>query len=158
MKKILFSLIMLGGICCMPLMAQQRQMLNEGWTFGQARQPNRYPAQVPGVVHTDLMRHGLIADPYVALNERSVQWVDKEDWVYETTFQTSLTNGTSTDLCFDGLDTYADVYLNDSLVIKADNMFRRWRTNVSSILRKGDNKLRVYLHSPIKVDIESRLT
>ena len=144
---------MLGGICCMPLMAQQRQMLNEGWTFGQARQPNRYPAQVPGVVHTDLMRHGLISDPYVALNERSVQWVDKEDWVYETTFQTDLTNGKSIDLCFDGLDTYADVYLNDSLVIKADNMFRRWRTNVSSILRKGDNKLRVYLHSPIKVDM-----
>lgn len=73
-------------------------------------------------------------------------------------FQTSLTNGTSTDLCFDGLDTYADVYLNDSLIIKADNMFRRWRTNVSSILRKGDNKLRVYLHSLIKVDIDSRLS
>lgn len=73
-------------------------------------------------------------------------------------FQTSLTNGKSTDLCFDGLDTYADVYLNDSLVIKADNMFRRWRTNVSSILRKGDNRLRVYLHSPIKVNIDSRLT
>ncbi len=153
MKKIFFPIIMLGALCCMPLMAQQRQMLNEGWTFGQARQPNRYPAQVPGVVHTDLMRHGLIADPFIALNERSVQWVDKEDWVYETTFQTDLTNERSIDLCFDGLDTYADVFLNDSLVIKADNMFRRWRTNVTSILCKGDNKLRVYLHSPIKVDM-----
>lgn len=35
-----------------------------------------------GVVHTDLLRQGLIDDPYIGLNERKVQWVDKEDWVY----------------------------------------------------------------------------
>ena len=57
--------------------AQQRQYLHEGWTFGQARQPQRYPAVVPGVVHTDLLRQGLIADPYIGLNERTVQWIDK---------------------------------------------------------------------------------
>lgn len=153
MKKIFLPIVLLSGILCLPLMAQQRQMLNEGWTFGQSRLTNRYSAQVPGLVHTDLLRQGLIDDPYIALNERSVQWVDKEDWVYETTFQTNLANGKSVDLCLDGLDTYADVYLNDSLIIKADNMFRRWRTEVTSLLRKGDNTLRVYLHSPIKVDM-----
>lgn len=63
------------------LSAQSRQYLHEGWTFGEARFPNRYPAQVPGVVHTDLLRQGLIDDPYIGLNERKVQWVDKEDWV-----------------------------------------------------------------------------
>ena len=64
------------------LSAQSRQYLHEGWTFGEARFPNRYPAQVPGVVHTDLLRQGLIDDPYIGLNERKVQWVDKEDWKY----------------------------------------------------------------------------
>ena len=67
--------------------AQQCQYLHEGWTFRQARLPNQYPAKVPGVVHTDLMRQGLIEHPYIGLNERSVQWVDKEDWIYETTFR-----------------------------------------------------------------------
>lgn len=138
-----------------PSTAQQRQLLHDGWTFRQARLPISHPATVPGVVHTDLMRLGLIDDPYIALNERGVQWVDKEDWVYETTFrpeQSVLTQG-HVDLCFDGLDTYADVYLNDSLILKADNMFRRWRVAVKTLLRNGDNHLRVCFHSPVKIDM-----
>ena len=85
------------------LLAQSRQYLHEGWTFGEARFPNRYPAQVPGVVHTDLLRQGLIDDPYIGLNERKVQWVDKEDWVYETTFRADETilADEHIDLCFD---------------------------------------------------------
>ena len=43
--------------------AQKQQSLHKGWTFGEARFPNRYPSQVPGVVHTDLLRQGLIDDP-----------------------------------------------------------------------------------------------
>lgn len=148
-------ILMLTALSGLPVSAQQRQYLHEGWTFGQARLTNRYPAQVPGVVHTDLLRLGLIDDPYIGLNERKVQWVDKEDWIYETTFR--LTEAVDTqqhiDLCFDGLDTYADVYLNDSLVLQADNMFRRWRIDVKSLLKEAENTLRVYLHSPIKVDM-----
>lgn len=36
--------------------------------------------------HTDLMDNKLIDDPFYRLNERGVQWVDKEDWIYRTTF------------------------------------------------------------------------
>lgn len=154
--KFLFTIMafMLSVVSTLQVSAQ-RQYLHEGWSFGQARLANRYPAQVPGVVHTDLLRLGLIDDPYIGLNERKVQWVDKEDWVYETTFrQTDAIAGQGhIDLCFDGLDTYADVYLNDSLVLRTDNMFRRWRVDVKALLKFGDNKLRVYLHSPIKVDM-----
>ena len=57
--------------------------LNKGWRFRQARLQQWRTATVPGVVHTDLLDHGLIEDPFFRLNERSVQWVDKEDWVYE---------------------------------------------------------------------------
>lgn len=135
--------------------AQQCQYLHEGWTVGQARLPNRYPAMVPGVVHTDLIRHGLIADPYIGMNERTVQWVDKEDWIYETTFRVTDTimSGNHIDLCFDGLDTYADVYLNDVKVLEADNMFRRWSISVKTLLKPDDNVLRIYFHSPIKIDM-----
>lgn len=140
------------------LMAQQRQYLHEDWKFGEARLTNRYEAQVPGLVHTDLLRLGLIDDPYIGLNERKVQWVDKEDWIYETTFQVSdavLAND-CIDLCFDGLDTYADVYVNDTKVLEADNMFRRWRVGVKHLLKTepaSENVLRVYFHSPVKVDM-----
>ncbi len=131
------------------------QYLHEGWTFGQARLPNRHPAVVPGLVHTDLLRLGLIDDPYVGLNERTVQWVDKEDWIYETKFRVadSLMACDHVDLCFDGLDTYADVYLNDVKILEADNMFRRWRVSVKPTLKTDGNVLRVYFHSPVKVDM-----
>lgn len=143
------------ALSLLPLTAAERQYLHDGWTFGQARLANRYPAVVPGVVHTDLLRQRLIDDPYTGLNERKVQWVDKEDWVYETTFRPTdaVLSAANADLCFDGLDTYADVYLNDTKILEADNMFRRWRVSIRPLLKQGDNVLRVYFHSPVKVDM-----
>ena len=113
--------VMLLFASAMQLSAQNRQYLHEGWIFGEARFPNRYSAQVPGVVHTDLLRQGLIDDPYVGLNERKVQWVDKEDWVYEMTFRAdkAILDKDHIDLCFDGLDTYADVFLNETKVLES---------------------------------------
>lgn len=75
---------------CMALAAAAapvRQHLHDDWQFRQARLNNWYPATVPGTVHTDLMANRIIEDPYFRLNERGVQWVDKEDWIYETHFE-----------------------------------------------------------------------
>lgn len=127
----------------------------DGWRFRQARLANWHPATVPGTVHTDLMAIGSIADPFIGQNERTVQWVDKEDWVYETEFDVSSREQQQAhrELTFFGLDTYADVYLNDSLILQADNMFRTWRADVSRLTHEGQNRLRVYLHSPVKIDM-----
>ena len=57
------------------------------------------------------------------------------------------------DLIFKGLDTYADIYLNDKKILTANNMFREWRIAIKSELKEGDNSLKVYFHSPIKMDI-----
>ncbi|MDR0976713.1 MAG: glycoside hydrolase family 2 protein [Prevotellaceae bacterium] len=132
-----------------------QQTISSGWQFEQVRGNNLYPATVPGVVHTDLMDNGIIEDPYFRLNERGVQWVDKEDWEYRTTVHVSdeLLARRNIELYFEGLDTYADVYLNDSLILQADNMFREWHVPVKPLLKAGDNCLRVYFHSPIKVDM-----
>jgi beta-mannosidase len=37
------------------------------------------PASVPGHVHADLLRSGVIQDPFDALGELGCQWIDKED-------------------------------------------------------------------------------
>ena len=117
--------------------------LHSGWKFRQA---------VPGVVHTDLMDNGLIEDPYYRLNERALQWIDKEDWIYEVSFDAgALTRGYEhVRLEFLGLDTYADVFLNETQILTADNMFRRWAAEVKPLLKERGNVLRVYFHSPIK--------
>lgn len=132
-----------------------KQEINTDWSFKQVRGTNWYPATVPGVVHTDLMDNDIIEDPFYRLNERAVQWVDKEDWEYKTTLHISpeVFNKDNIELVFKGLDTYADVYLNDSCILQANNMFREWSIDIKNLLKENENELRVYFHSPIKVDI-----
>lgn len=126
--------------------------LNSAWKFKQARLSNWYPATVPGVVHTDLVNNKKIADPFFRLNERDVQWIDKEDWIYQIEFKLdeALLLQNNIRLVFDGLDTYADVYLNEKKVLEVDNMFRTWTADVKTLLKPAGNKLMVYFHSPIK--------
>lgn len=132
-----------------------RKELNEGWKFRQARLTNWYPAHVPGVVHTDLLANGIIEDPFFRLNERGLQWIDKEDWIYETRFTLSpeMEAKQNIRLDFKGLDTYADVYLNDRKILSADNMFRQWQVDIKEHLQPGENTLKIYFHSPLKIDI-----
>lgn len=129
--------------------------INKGWKFRQARLTNWYDATVPGVIHTDLLANRIIEDPFFRLNERGLQWIDKEDWVYETTFDvdSKTLNRSNIILHFYGLDTYADVYLNGEQILKADNMFREWKVDVKGKLKDKGNQLQVYFHSPIKIDI-----
>lgn len=155
-RKLLKLCLMLCLCVTQPAAGTMRYSLSgSGWKFGQARLDSRYPATVPGVVHTDLMANGIIADPYHGLNERNVQWIDKEDWVYETSFtpSDSLLRCDNIELVFEGLDTYADVFLNEEKIMAADNMFRIWRTDVRHYIKKGVNTLKVLFHSPIKIDM-----
>ena len=125
--------------------------LNEGWSFRQVGTEQWYPAQVPGVVQQDLLRNGLIPDPMHNANADSVQWIELKDWEYRRTLvadEAMLKHG-HLDLVFKGLDTFAEVYLNDSLLGKADNMFRSWEWPVKALLKPGANELKVIFRSPI---------
>lgn len=136
----------------------KRQSLDTGWHFRQAGTQTRTPAQVPGTVHTDLMAAGRIQDPYYRLNERDVQWIDKVNWEYETTFtlDDSRLNFTHHYLVFEGLDTYASVMLNGQNILEADNMFVTWRVDVSRALKPGANNLRIYFTSPVLKGMEKQ--
>ncbi|WP_217651621.1 beta-mannosidase [Mariniphaga anaerophila] len=125
--------------------------INEGWTFRQLNEGEWLPATVPGTVHTDLMKNGIIEDPYYRLNELDVQWVDKVDWEYQTTFlvDENILERDRVQLDFKGLDTYADIFVNGELIFNADNMFRRWQADVKDLLNEGENELRILFHSPI---------
>ncbi|NCB08815.1 MAG: glycoside hydrolase family 2 protein, partial [Bacteroidia bacterium] len=125
--------------------------LNSNWTFRQVGESEWLPATVPGTVHTDLLNNGKIEDPYYRLNERDVQWIDKVDWEYKTNFAADekLLSRDKIQLGFKGLDTYADVFVNDKPVLSADNMFREWTADVKEFLKEGENELRIVFRSPI---------
>ena len=150
MKSRLVGLLCAAILLPLPGAAQPiRENIHDNWEFRQGRGYNWYPASVPGTVHTDLMTAGIIEDPYFRLNERAVQWVDKEEWIYRTTFDVGaeLFAKDNISLIFEGLDTYADVTLNGVSIIKADNMFCEWPANVKSLLRKTGNELEVKFRS-----------
>lgn len=152
-KKLLFGLL-----CCSSVVYGQGtdnsdvRLLNEDWSFAQSGTDKWLPATVPGTVHQDLIRHQLLPNPFYGTNEEKIQWVENEDWEYRTHF-TVTDEQLSRDgamLTFEGLDTYADVYLNGSLLLKSDNMFVGYTVPVKPVLRKGENKLHIYFHSPIR--------
>ncbi len=132
--------------------------LDSGWQFRAVANADRadvkewHPAQVPGVVQTDLLNSKLISDPFDRDNEFHLQWVGLADWEYQTTFQVDAAAlaHEHVDLVFDGLDTFADVYLNDQAILHADNMFRRWRIPAKAALKPGANTLRIVFHSAVE--------
>jgi len=125
--------------------------IDAGWQFREAGKTEWYNATVPGCVHTDLLANKLIEDPFYRDNEKKQQWIGKTDWEYKTTFKvpSQLLERENVELVFEGLDTYARVYLNEQLVLDADNMFRTWRVNAKPALHVGDNTLRIVFRSPI---------
>lgn len=145
--KILFILLILPSI----LFSQEISIpLHDDWSFKQSDEDSWLPAEVPGTAHTDLLNNGKIEDPFYRMNEKKQQWIEHEDWEYISTFEanTDIISKDKIALIFHGLDTYADVFLNDSLILKANNMFRSWEVDVEGIIQKGDNNLRIYFHSP----------
>jgi len=131
--------------------------LHSGWQFralndkGHPGVEQWHAAEVPGVVQMDLVRDKLIPDPFYRDNEKSLQWVGLTDWEYQTEFDVDAATlaRVHVELLFAGLDTYADVFLNDAQILQTDNMFRSWRVAVKDKLHAGKNSLRVVFHSPI---------
>lgn len=130
----------------------QTYVLDKGWEFSQAGSNEWMSVRVPGTVHQDLLDHGRLPDPFYGMNEQKVQWVEKEDWLYRTVFTVTADQLKSDAawLTFEGLDTYADVYLNGSLLLKADNMFVGHKLAVKDVLREGENRLMIRFRSPVE--------
>ncbi len=123
--------------------------LNQNWQFKNQKEIKWFKATVPGTVHTDLLANKLIPDPYFCDNESKLQWIDKADWEYKTVFNVDekIYFSNRAQLNFEGLDTYADVYLNGHLILQANNMFRNWVIHVEKYLRKTNNVLLIKFSS-----------
>jgi beta-mannosidase len=130
----------------------QKTFLNENWQFTEMGRDNWLPATVPGTVHTDLLNNKIIENPNFGNNEKKLQWIEEKDWEYRTIFSVEgkTFSKQNIEIIFDGLDTYAKVYLNDTLIIVADNMFRSWQVNCKEILKKENNKLYIQFFSPVR--------
>src|SRR5882672_1510819 len=134
-----------------PVPAKIKAPLLTGWQFREVGKEDWRPAIVPGCVHTDLLNNKLIDDPFYRDNEQKLQWIGKTDWEYQTSFNltTEIFARKNLELVFAGLDTYADIFLNNEALLSTDNMFRTWRVNAKRLAKPGANTLRIRFRSPI---------
>jgi beta-mannosidase len=118
------------------------------------------PAQVPGHVHMDMERNGVIGDPFYRMNERGCAWVDETDWTYRTTFVVDAKRFAARGvqgkhfLHFHGLDTICRVFLNGIRIGATENFFIPYRFDVTEAIREGDNELRVEFDSALRIGLK----
>jgi len=126
-------------------------VLNENWSFQMKGESEWLPAEVPGCVHTDLLKNDKIPEPFYRNNEKNLQWIDKKDWIYRCSFVLDSLQPEHNKILLnlEGLDTYTKVVLNGQFVLETDNMFRNYRKDVTHYLVTGNNLLEIEFISPI---------
>lgn len=148
LKRCIFLFITLTGALVVNAQVYTKA-ITYSWTFHEQHMAKWYPAKVPGEVHTDLLANKLIPDPFYRDNEKKLQWIEKNNYAYKTAFSVpgNILNKKYVELVFDGLDTYADVYLNGNLILSANNMFRQWKVDIKKIAKPAGNILFIIFRS-----------
>jgi len=156
MKKSFLSIVLLSLLvlsCKQPKKDLEYNYLLNNWKFSQEGDSIWKPASIPGTVQTDLLNISEIPHPFIGTNEDSIQWISKKNWSYKT--PVSVTEETLLKskhfLRFEGLDTYADIYLNDQFLLKTNNAFRSWEVDVSDVL-KLENELKIIFNSTDSIE------
>jgi len=107
------------------------------------------PATVPGGVHDDLYRAGLIPHPYQDLNSLQCEWVENRWWMYRTMLEPVADPGHKVELVFKGLDYEAIVYVDGVRLGEHKGMFTEAVFDLTPRLRPEPMELTVLLlHAP----------
>jgi beta-mannosidase len=99
--------------------------------------------KVPGDVHSTLISKNIIEDPFIGHNDLKCRWVEGKEWWYRTTFvwDDECTEQEYLELIFEGLDTYAVIYLNGVEIGKTENMLVEHSFEITREVKKGKNVL-----------------
>lgn len=124
--------------------------LNGIWTIN-SPSFNNVQGTVPGSVLNTLVENKLIDDPYFRSNEYEAKKISFEDFDYDRDFELSEEDlKRSNFLCFDGLDTIADVYINNVHVAKSLDMNIHQKVLLDNKILKRKNHIKVSFVSPYR--------
>ena len=130
----------------------EKMQIHEGWELRNVKEQEWIGAQVPGDIYSALLAAGKMEDPFFGDNEYKAKVLMEEDYEYRTHFSAASDPFADCDevlLRFEGIDTVADIYLNDCYLGKADNMHRVWEYAIGDVMQ-SENELRVVIGSPLK--------
>ena len=149
MKKVLVLLSLVAFlVVCQKAESQNviEKSLNQGWTLTGDTLDINMQVDVPSVVQQSLYENGIIPHPYLGTVENDLLWISDHNWDYVLHFDVNrkLFEKENIELVFEGIDTYAEVFLNGKKLFFADNQFRSWKQRVNDLLKKKDNLLEVH--------------
>ncbi len=105
---------------------------------------------VPCSLYSLLIENKIIEHPYYRMNEKAATVLSEEDCEMTSTFTVTeeMLAKKHLDICFYGLDTLCDVYLNETHMFYADNMHRTWRADIKNAVKYGENTVKLHFYSP----------
>jgi beta-mannosidase len=114
-------------------------------------------ASVPGDVHSTLVTKNVIEDPFIGHNDLKCSWIEEKEWWYRTTFTwvEECDEQEYMELLFEGLDTYATIFLNGIEIGGSANMLVEHAYDVTRIIKKGKNTLAVKF-DPLSIHVEQK--
>jgi beta-mannosidase len=110
------------------------------------------PVPVPGDVHRALLDAGRIEDPFFDRNEDRCTWIEDREWWYRMSFDgphRPLGPDERLRLVFNGLYTFATVWLNGEEIGSHSNMFREAVFENGDLVRQGENSLALLFDRPL---------
>lgn len=110
---------------------------------------NVYKSEVPGTVLKTLLDNKVIDDPYYRLNEKSAQPYLGKNYSFKRKFNLPLSALLAANyLLIDGIDTIANLYINDHLIGTCEDMHLSYSFLINNLyLKEGENEIRVDITS-----------
>ena len=160
----LLTILLFSGIS---LFAQKRQqiILKDNWVVRELNpgeklpadfpedfsrpDPEWYKCSMPKQVQELILEKKILPDPHWGDNAAKWTYIFDHDWIYITRFKTPDSSN-EVFLCFDGLDTRADIFLNGHKIAECNSMFRHFRFPVGKLLKPTgkENHLQIHFYSP----------
>lgn len=133
----------------------QQQVLQ--WNVFHPVKKEWFAAGTYGSVQEMLIERGELPDPFYGENETKFNWIEKHEWEFSSVFALSGKELSCKfiEIEFPGIDTYAKVYLNDSLLFQAENAFHPYHLQVRDLVHIGENRMRVVFTSPVSYHRQS---
>ena len=104
-----------------------------------------------GSVQEALIATGELPDPFYGMNENKFGWIEDHQWEFKSIFflEKEELKREFIELHIPSLDTYAKIFLNDSLIYTGDNAFIEHTIRLKNHLKKGLNELTIVFTPPV---------
>uniref|UniRef100_A0A1I8AXH5 beta-mannosidase n=1 Tax=Meloidogyne hapla TaxID=6305 RepID=A0A1I8AXH5_MELHA len=122
------------------------------WNFYSPKLNISGSAIVPGDIYADLEANDFIKNPLFGQGDKIFKWIGQQDWTYERTIilPQQVYNSNIVLLKIHGLNGFSSIYFNDYHITNLDNQFLSYSIDLTSLLIKGMNFLRISFKSNVK--------